>query len=226
MDCLYKDTCKYGVSNACIGADNCIKRYKINSLKEMALLSEPQKQHIDLYLDNNKIDKDPYMYLKQLEKDIINFVACGSNLFICSSICGNGKTSWALRLLNKYLESIWYYSTLECHGLFINVPNFLIGLKDNIGVKQPKIEYIKNNVLNADVVIWDDIATKGFTEYETENLLSLINCRIERKLSNIYTSNCFGEPLRELIGDRLYSRVFSASEVIEFKGADKRGMRI
>ena len=113
---------------------------------------------------------------------------------------------------------------MECKALFINVPKFLLSIKDNISNKNEYVEYIKNNVLEADLVVWDEVGTKGLTQFEHENLLSLINMRIDMNKSNIYTSNMRPDELKELIGDRLYSRIVKLSTEIEFKGQDKRGL--
>ena len=222
--CLYAEKCKKFKNNEC-DKDSCIKLFKIKKLQSMALLSEGQTTPINLYLDSDKIDLKPYTRLKEIQNNITDFVNKGENLFIYSGICGNGKTTWSIKLLNSYFETIWYNTDLICRGLFINVPRFLISLKDNIGAKVEWVQYAKENILTADIVVWDDIATKGFTEYEMENLLSLINYRIENRLANIYTSNVSGELLRDCIGDRLFSRVYNKSDVIEFKGKDKRGLK-
>ena len=77
-------------------------------------------------------------------------------------------------------------------------------------------------MLNADLVVWDEVALKTLTPFEMENLLSLINNRIELGKANIYTSNISPEGLLELVGDRLYSRIINRSEVWEFREGDKR----
>ena len=159
-----------------------------------------------------------------IENNIIDFVDNGKNLFIYSYGVGCGKTSWAIRLVQSYFNNIWYKTELKCKALFINVPKFLLSLKDNISNKNEYIEHIKNNVLEADLVVWDEVGTKGLTQFEHENLLSLINTRIDMGKSNIYTSNMRPEELKELLGDRLYSRIVKLSIEIEFKGQDKRGL--
>ena len=49
--------------------------------------------------------------------DIEFFVNSGKNIYLYSSSTGNGKTSFAVRLLNDYLSSIWYKANLEVKGL-------------------------------------------------------------------------------------------------------------
>lgn len=227
--CYYTIKCKkYKEGNCPLTSSSdavCLKLYKINKLQELALLSEKQREHVPLRLDSDKCDKDAFEKLKEIETRIESFIRNRDNLYIYSANTGNGKSSWALRLLNSYFEKIWYSSDLRCKGLFINIPKFLISLKENISQKSEYIQHIKENVLNADLVIWDDVATKGFTTFEMENVLNLINNRLDDGKSNIYTSNLIGEELRSAVGDRLYSRMIGLSEVITFVGKDKRGLK-
>lgn len=229
-NCNFTENCKKYREGNCPITNNtlapfCLKLFKIDKLQEAALLTDKQKQHIDLWLDEDKSDLVAFQLLKNIENNIEQFVSEGNNLYIYSYQVGNGKTSWALRLLNTYIEKIWYRSELICKCLFINVPKFLLNLKDNISQKLEYITYIKENVTNADLVIWDDIGTKGFTEFEMENILNIINNRIDAGKTNIYTSNLAGDALREAIGDRLYSRVFNYSQLIRLVGADKRSLK-
>ena len=100
----------------------------------------------------------------------------------------------------------------------------MIALKNSISQQDDYITHIKENIQTADLVVWDDIAIKTATTYEMENLLSIIDYRLNTGKSNIYTSNLFGKELNESLGDRLYSRIVNLSEVIEFVGQDKRGL--
>lgn len=222
-NCYLEDSCKLDTCNYVKDDDVCIRFFKINFLFDKALLSEHNKKNIRLILDQDGTDRDEYERLSSIQKKIKNWVQTGNNLYLCSSTPGNGKTSWAIKLLKSYILSVWPESTLGCKALFINVPKFLIELKSNISKKSEYIEYINDNVLEADLVIWDDIATKSATEFEHEHLLSLIDNRLFNKKSNIFTSNILPNNLSILIGDRLASRV-NSSTVIEFKGKDKRGV--
>lgn len=228
-NCPFKNKCKKYKDKECPSQNEeltpfCLKLFKVNQLQELALLTDKQKEYMPLLLDEDKCDLVAFKQLKDIESNIESFIEEGKNIYIYSYQVGNGKTSWALRLLNSYIEKIWYKSDLTCKCLFINVPKFLLNLKDNITQKLEYITYIKENVLKANLVIWDDIATKGFTEFEMENLLNIINNRIDGGKSNIYTSNLAGDALREAVGDRLYSRVYNYSQLIRFVGKDKRGL--
>ena len=222
IDCWVRERCKKAVD--CDG-ESCIKLFKINELCNLAMLTDDQRRKKKLWLDGNGIDKDAFTFLKSVEDNVEKFVNSGDNLYIYSYITGNGKTAWALRILNSYIEKIWYKSDIVCRGLFVNVPRFLISLKDNIGNYNEYYNQIKDNILDADLVVFDEIGAKVATSFETEHLLSIVNARVDAKKSNIYTSNLGPEELRKAVGDRMYSRIINTSTEIMFRGTDKRSIR-
>lgn len=217
MSCYLYDRCNHTDCDTF-----CMRKYKMDFLYEQSLLTEKQREKISLYIDNDGSDLEAFENLKSIQDNILDFVNKGDNLYIHSHICGNGKTSWAIRLLQVYLDKIWVKSPLVCRVLFIHVPKFLLALKDDISVKSEYIKQIKDNVLDADLVVWDEVGVKSLTNFEHENILNLINARINSGKSNIYTSNLSNEELHVAVGDRLYSRIVNYSLEIELKGADKR----
>lgn len=223
-DCYLKDRCKKFHDGGCQHDSFCQKLFRIDKLFDETLLSEKQRKRIDFRVDADGTDRDKFTQLKLIEKNIEEFVKGGENLYIHSNICGNSKTSWAIRLIQAYIEKIWYKSDVCCKALFISVPKFLIALKENISKPNEYVNHIKENVTKCDIVVWDEIGTKAPTQFESEHLLSLINSRIDDGKTNIYTSNLDSEQLRAVIGERLYSRVINLSIDIEFHGADKRGI--
>lgn len=225
MECFVRDICKkYIKDKSCDTNDFCIKLFKLEELYNQSLLSDFQRRRISLFLDSDLSDQQAFSNLSNIEKDIVNFVNTGQNLFIHSVNVGNGKTSWAIRMIQSYLNSIWPESDLTCRSLFINVPRFLLSLKDSISNSSEYIDHIKNNVLSTDLVVWDEIGVKSLTTYEHEHLLNLINTRLDSRKSNIYTSNLSGDELKDKIGERLYSRLSKLSYDIELVGKDKRGI--
>lgn len=224
--CWMLDTCsKYKTDSSCQASDiYCPKLFKIDNLFENSLLSPTQRKRIVLRIDADGTDKDEFLKLKDIQNNIVDFVNNGKNLYLWSTNCGNGKTAWAERLIQVYINNIWYESSLGCKALFVSVPRFLLALKDNISTKSDYVEFIKEHVLDADLVVWDEVVIKSLTNYEHENLLNIINTRLDMGKSNIYTSNLSLDELYEKAGNRLYSRIINLSEVIQLKGKDKRGI--
>jgi DNA replication protein DnaC len=203
-----------------------IKSFKLNYLYKKSLLSEKQSKKIVFTLtDDDKEDFKSFGILSDIESSIVDFVKNGEHLYIHSEKCGNGKTSWAIRMVQSYFDKIWNSTELKCRALFINVPRYMLAIKDNIDEKSEYVSYIKKNVFNADIVIWDEIGTKSLTVFEQENIMSLINARIDAGKSNIYTSNLTDEELLKAVGKRLHSRISLTSKNIELKGKDKRGLQ-
>ena len=71
-----------------------------------ALLSLKQREHIVLKIDKDATDAEAFGSLKIIEDHIVDFVEQGNQLYIHSSIAGNGKSSWALRLVQTYFDKI------------------------------------------------------------------------------------------------------------------------
>lgn len=204
----------------------CIKLFKIATLYEQALMSESQRYRKVISLDSDRCDYEAFNTLRIFsdEENIERNIQAGNSLYIYSSITGNGKTLWAERICQSYINAIWHKADLSCKVLFVSVPRFLISMKDNINQQNDYFIHIRDNIQLADLVVWDDIATKDTTQFEHENLLSMLDNRVVNHKSNIFTSNISPENLEQLVGPRLCSRIIGYSECIQFKGKDKRGV--
>lgn len=224
-DCTVKYTCKVYKDNECNFDDStCHRQFKLEYLFNESGLSEVQRRPFNLYLDQDECDKNVFIELKEISKNIVEFVDNGKNLYIYSNTPGNGKTSWAIKLIQSYFHKIWTYSPFECKALFIHVPTLLLELKRNISRHSDYIDFIEERVMSADLVVWDDIATKSASEFEHEHLLSMIDRRMFDNKSNIFTSNISPNDISEALGDRLGSRIVNKSQVKQLVGKDKRGV--
>lgn len=221
--CWYKKVCFKSGTDDCDRF--CDKFFRLTRLATYSLLTEQQQHPIQLCCYNE--DYESYMRLSKIKDDIKNFVSCGKNLFIHSENTGNGKTTWATKLLMQYLQSIMLNVSIEPHALFIDTISFLTQLKYTFnGGKNDKIDYILKWVNKVDLVVWDDIGSSKLSEYEQNLLFTLINERLNSCKSNIYTSNAKDAMMPELLGNRLYSRVVTNSECVVFYGLDLRGVDI
>lgn len=179
-------------------------------------LSKKRQQPITL---NGNNDLKAFNLLADIKDDIMNFVANGESLYIYSEYTGNGKTSWAIKLLLKYFDSIWAGNGFRVRGYFQHVPTLFNTLKDF----SKSHEVLKSTLETVDLVIWDDIASTKLSDYDAQQLLIIIDTRAAEGLSNIYTGNITShESLRRAVGDRLASRIWNTSTLVEFKGKDRR----
>jgi DNA replication protein DnaC len=143
----------------------------------------------------------------------------GESLYIFSEYTGNGKTSWAIKLLLKYFDSIWAGNGFRVRGYFQHVPTLFNVLKDF----SKSHEVLKNTLETVDLVVWDDIAAAKLSDYDIQQLLIIIDSRVSEGLANIFTGNLIShEALQKAVGDRLASRIWHTSTLVEFKGKDRR----
>lgn len=226
-ECYLQSSCKKFCKGECGEAEStyCPRLSKIDYLYNEALIPIKQRKRFPLRVDADGTDKAEFMQLKNAAINIEKFIEAGANLFIYSQTCGNGKTAWSIRLIQAHLENIWYKTDLRCRALFISVPRYLLAIKNNISKTDEYAQHINKNIFDADIVVFDDIATKGITQFEAENLFSIIDTRMNMGKSNIFTSNIIPAQLNELLGPRLTSRIINLSTVIQFRGRDKRGIQ-
>jgi DNA replication protein DnaC len=194
------------------------------SLANSSLLTEKQQQPITLNAPS--VDLQSYCELKNIKENIESFISEGNNLLIESETTGNGKTSWAIKLLMSYLDSMWVRAPLEPIALFVNVPTFIFEMKSAFGnsTDNDYVNTIKENVSKCDLIVWDDIGLKTLTAYEQDLLYTYINRRLDLGKSNIFTTNLTEEDFKQYMGDRLYSRIYNNSKIITFYANDHRGI--
>lgn len=212
-DCWYKEVC----NNEC--TSSCIRYNEMKFLMEHSNL--PRSKQRPQLLKPDKCDYDAFCRLGDIKSDIEAFVENGENLYLYSQTTGNGKTTWAIKLLLKYFDKVWAGNGFRVRGLFIHVPTFLAQLK-NFNSIDSKFEDIKNLLYDVDLVIWDDIASSDLSKYDLSQLITYIDQRLLGDKSNIFTSNLDKVGLENALGQRLTSRIWNSDNVIELKGGDRR----
>lgn len=211
--CWYKEVCLY---KKCAG---CIRFTEMKYLMDNSGIPPAKQKPIQL-IPNTDNDKKAFAKLQDIKDNIVDFVDNGSNLYIASKSTGNGKTSWSLKLVLKFFDSIWAGNGLRVRGLFIHVPSLLLELKD---FNNPVSSQFKKNLEECDLVVWDDIASTELSNYDYSQLLTYIDKRILSERSNIYTGNLTTKnQIHNVLGERLASRIFNNSQVIILDGKDQR----
>lgn len=209
-NCWYKNVCTY---DTCV---NCIRYSEMRYLIDNSGIPKNRQHPQELEAG---IDYGAFVELNDIKSTINDFVDDGQNLYICSTETGNGKTSWSIKILLKYFDMIWAGNGFKVRGYFIHVPTLLTTLKDF----STNHDALKSVLENADIVVWDDIASTKLSEYDISQLLILIDQRIIENKSNIYTGNLTSkEGLEKAVGSRLASRIWNSSTIVEFKGKDRR----
>ena len=217
-ECWYSEVCgryREGCEHMCI-------RYtEMKYLMDNSGVSK--NNQIPAVLKPDAVDLPAFKRLAEIKSNIVEFVDEGRSLYITSDHVGNGKTSWALKLLLKYFDEVWAGNGCRVRGVFVRVPTFLAKCKEFKTV-DPQFEELKNNLMTVDLVVWDDIASTDVSSYDIGQLTRFIDTRVGDGLSNIYTGNIpRRDELEKFLGVRLTSRIMtSGTEIIEFKGGDRR----
>lgn len=212
-DCIYKDWCKLECRFGCaryIEMDYLLEHSGIPKSK--------QRKH---KLTPESCDVDAFNKLANIQQNIEDFVDSDSSLYLYSCNCGNGKTTWTVKLMLQYFNSVWECNGLRTRGLFIHVPTFLNKCKIIISYPDPKFEALRIKIPEVDLVVFDDISACRLSDYDYTNLLSLIDQRVFNEKTSIYTGNVKPTELHEIVGHRLASRICKGT-IIELKGLDRR----
>lgn len=126
---------------------------------------------------------------------------------------GLGKTHAALAVAGTVLDGgfdVVYISAQEmCAGLE----------KARFEDEDP----LMDAMLEADLLILDDLGTESLTNYSLSCLYTLVNTRMAKKLPTIYTTNIVdGALLEQRYTEKIASRLSGSCEPVEFLGEDLR----
>lgn len=211
-DCWYLNVCTDDCSN-------CVVYPQMKWQFDNSGLPKSKYKPIDLYASDE--DYNAFVELADIRKNITDFVEQGKNLYICSINPGTGKTSWAVKMLQTYFHYVAEGSIFTVRGMFVSVPEFLLKSKD---FSNPLSNEYKENLKSCDLLILDDIAVTGLSQYDYLQLFTLVDNRMFSGKSTIFTSNNVSlKDLEASVGERLASRIWRTSEIVELKGGDMRG---
>lgn len=217
-ECWYLDVCKKAPHEC---RETCIRYIEMKTLLELSNLPEAKWFPIPLIPG---CDREAFIRLKEIKNNIEEWVKSGNNLYIYSYNFGNGKTSWAIKLMLAYFNAIWAGNGFRRRGVFVSVPEFVDRSREVLNNRDPEFIQLREDLITCDLVIWDDISSIKLTDFNHSLLLNYIDARMLAHRSNIFTGNADYTLMEEYLGGRLSSRIWNASEVIEFRDADKRGI--
>lgn len=188
----------------------------------------PVRYRQEIKLKPSKADEAVFEELNSIKENIKSFVDSGDNLLICSNNAGNGKTSWATKLLKAYVASIANSAFKnDTPALFVNVNSFLNEKKLAISDKSitEKVTETEKAILTAKLVVFDDIADKSLSEYDMNAMYYWLDYRTANMKSCIYTTNELPDQLKKTLSGKVYSRVVNYSQVKIITDGDHRQCR-
>lgn len=203
-------------------------------LRESAQLDLLEQSNLPkVYWDEVKLsipeaDAEAYKRLNEIKNNIIELSRPSldiKNLLICSDKVGNGKTSWAIKILQYFLfksaQELYYQGKENAYGCFIPVVNFVSLSREYNESRRQKYYDMMDMIENARVVVFDDIASMEYSRAELMALYEAIDGRLLRKQFCIFTTNFedkYDKILLERLGVRLADRIYCTSEVIILNG--------
>lgn len=146
-----------------------------------------------------------------------NFSQNSKNLLFLGST-GLGKTHLSLAIANVVINKGYYV----CYGTSQNICDDLQSEKFG---RSENTCYSKNQVLECDLLILDDLGTEIDNQYSIATIYNIINSRILSKKPTIISTNCEFDELLEKYDQRITSRI--TGEYIKFYlfGNDIRNIR-
>ncbi len=139
------------------------------------------------------------------------------NLFIFGNV-GTGKTHMCSAIAQYILsagKSVVYLKS----GNLLDV---LRQQKLNASADEASLDKKIQAIRNADLLIIDDLGTENASDFVREQLLLIIDDRINKRLSWIISTNLAPNEIGAVYEDRLSDRILGLSKIIKFEGESVR----
>jgi DNA replication protein DnaC len=201
----------------------CVESVRIQHLLEKARIPK-RYEHCDLdsYGPNPKYksQKEALIFVQRF-LDQYPLIDVGL-LFL--GPCGVGKTHLAVALLKQVITE------KGDSGLFYDFRDLLREIQASWNsISQTSELEVLRPVLEARVLVLDELGANKPTEWVRDTIAHIINCRYNDKKVTIFTSNYLDAPtkqgeesLTDRIGMRLRSRLYEMCKEIEIQGPDFR----
>lgn len=128
---------------------------------------------------------------------------------------GVGKTHLSLAIANTVISKGWFV----CYGTSQNICE---DLRAEMFGRDDKITYDKEQVLNCDLLILDDLGTEIDNQYNIASIYNIINSRILSGKPTIISTNYDFNELLDKYDQRITSRITGEYTKMQIFGTDNR----
>ena len=199
----------------------CLESVRVGRLLAEARIPK-RYEHCDLdsYLPNHESQKRAKMLVQHF---LDRYPQIDVGLLFLGT-CGVGKTHLAVALLKQVIAE------KGDSGLFYDFRDLLREIQASWNtVSQTSELEVLRPVLEAKILVLDELGANKPTEWVRDTIAHIINCRYNDKRLTIFTSNYLDsagkageENLTDRIGVRLRSRLYEMCREVEIRGIDFR----
>ncbi len=200
---------------------SCLDSARIERLLAEARIPK-RYEHCDLesYLPSHESQKNAKIFVQRF---LDRYPQIDVGLLFLGN-CGVGKTHLAVSLLKQLIKE------KGDGGLFYDFRDLLREIQASWDAVSQTSEWeVLRPVLEAKVLVLDELGANKPTEWVRDTIAHIINCRYNDKRLTIFTSNFLDMPtksgeetLTDRIGARLRSRLYEMCKEVEINGGDFR----
>ena len=216
--CNDKGICKGKICECVKEIIKQIKHENINKSSPLKL-SSFNTFTIDKY--PNEVDKELGVSIKSHMSDILiyckdyaKYFSLENDNLIFMGSSGLGKTHLALAIANEVIDKGYSVIYVSAQVVFSKIEDehFKDNNSDTI-----------NALINADLLIMDDLGTEFINPFVSATIYNLINSRMNYKRPTIYTTNILSQQLfNARYSEKITSRLLGNCETFHFCGKDIR----
>ena len=205
----------------CVG--KLARQLRWQEISQETPLSLCSFESMDLSLYPNQTDPSTGENIRALMRDNLEFLQAYAREFDLKSAnlllygnAGLGKTHAALSIAKIVLEKGFNVVYICAQSLFSQLE------RERFADSCPLLEA----VMEADLLILDDLGTEYVNPYMSSCFYNLLNTRILEKRPTIYTTNIVdGKAFEARYTEKIASRLGGSCEPVLFLGSDIRGMK-
>jgi DNA replication protein DnaC len=199
----------------------CVESKRIERLIEAARIPDRYREcDLESYLPNHESQKKAKICVQRFIDKYPNIDV--GLLFL--GTCGVGKTHLAVSLLKHVIIE------RGDGGLFYDFRDLLRAIQSSWNsISQASELDVLRPVLDAKVLVLDELGANKPTEWVRDTIAHIINCRYNDRKLTIFTSNYLDNPsrqgeetLKDRVGVRLRSRLYEMCREVEIRGMDFR----
>lgn len=153
--------------------------------------------------------------LREAKKFVENFTSSRNNLLFYGT-SGLGKTFLSSAIASELLKKGVDVLYISSNNLFPMLENLHFGRGDE------KSNYIAEKVLDADLLILDDLGAEFITQFTTSELFRIVNHRLLTGKKMIFSTNLTLPELKSTYSERIVSRIIGEFDPCRFFGEDIR----